>query len=120
MCPNKKVEEDDTKVEEDSDDDVIIEEPEDDEPMQVRIEDTKLENLLSLPETSYKDKTHPFHEFFKDSRQLRKLLKTTESETERDAALKKVRDLFETFQKAHTSGPCGAADEPSSKKRRKN
>ena len=68
----------------------------------VSVANTKLENLLSLTESVYKDKSHPFYEFFKDSRKQRKLLKTTESEEERENALEKIRKQFENFQLAHS------------------
>ena len=68
----------------------------------VYVANTKLENLLSLTESVYKDKSHPFYEFFKDSRKQRKLLKTTESEEERENALEKIRKQFENFQLAHS------------------
>jgi len=100
---------------EDSDDSIIIEEPEDDEP-ETSIAETRLDNLLSLPDHVYRDKAHRFHEFFADTKQLRRTLKATESDLERSATLAKIRAIFETFQQAHATGPLAA--EPSIKKRR--
>ena len=68
----------------------------------VSVANTKLENLLSLSESNYKEKSHPFFEFFKDSKKQRKLLKTTESEEEREQALAIIRKQFKNFQLAHS------------------
>lgn len=91
-------------VEVDMEDDDIVILPGDDvqeDDFTVSVADTKLENLLSLPDAIYKDKSHPFFEFFKDSRKQRKILKSTEVEVERETAIAKIRQQFENFQKAH-------------------
>ena len=62
----------------------------------------KLENLLSLPATTYKDSSHVFYDFFTQSKKQRKILKTTDSEIDREKALNKIRQMFENFQKSHS------------------
>jgi len=88
--------------EEEEDECMIIEEPEE---APLSIQETKLENLLSLPQSTYSDKTHIFYEFFKESKKQRKLLKTTEDESARETALTKIRTQFENFKKAQVEGP---------------
>jgi len=85
------------------------------EEMSVSVADTKLENVLSLPDYVYKDKNHTFYEFFSTSKKARKILKSTDCEIEREKALNKIRQQFENFKTAHNVGHLGPA---ASKKRK--
>jgi len=70
------------------------------ESIEVIIANTRLEQLLSLPNSKYKQKKHPFYNFFVKTEELRKKLKTTDSEEEREKAMDMIQEKFVAFKNA--------------------
>eukprot|EP00088_Acartia_fossae_P068436 TRINITY_DN868_c0_g1_i4.p1 TRINITY_DN868_c0_g1~~TRINITY_DN868_c0_g1_i4.p1 ORF type:complete len:495 (-),score=81.88 TRINITY_DN868_c0_g1_i4:37-1482(-) len=107
-------------IEDGNEDDIeVLEEGDEEVSLKDKIANTRLEQLLSLPSSTYKDKDHPFHEFFQQTRKQRKLLKTTDSDVERDKALEKMRETFAAFKDAHLMLAEAAADGEKPAKKRK-
>ena len=48
----------------------------------------------------YKQKKHPFYNFFIKTEELRKKLKTTDSEDEREKAMEMIQEKFVAFKNA--------------------
>jgi len=59
---------------------------------------TRLEQLLSLPSSTYKDDSHPFYTFFCKTKKLRKVLKNTDSDVDRDKAMANIQEAFEQYK----------------------
>lgn len=73
---------------------------EEEDSIEVIIANTRLEQLLSLPKSKYKQKKHPFYKFFLKTEDLRKTLKITDSEDEREKAMDMIREKFVAFKNA--------------------